>query len=88
MDKSRAVNKGQMQSLTDAAAAAELTIDSLNIDIATAIRDAGFPANAVTQVHWRANEIFKKAKEKAETSDEEQAMDQESEEESCETVDE
>lgn len=82
------MNKGQTQSLTDAAAAAELTIDSLDIDIAAAIRDAGFPANAVTQVHWRANEIFKKAKEKAETSDEEQAMDQESEEESGETVDE
>ncbi len=65
---------------TDAAAAGDLKIEDLEVDIADAIRSAGFPKNPVTQVYWPAGEIFKKAKEKADTSDENQPAGEEDEE--------
>ena len=69
---------------TDAATAAELKSEDLEINITDAIRAAGFPSNPVTQVYWPANEIFKKAKEKADTSDEGQPAAEEPEEETGE----
>jgi hypothetical protein len=73
---------------TDAAAAAELKIEDLDIKIADAIKAARFPKGPVTQVYWAANEIFKKAKEKADVPDEAVAAAEESEEEAGETTDE
>lgn len=74
----------------DAGPAGELKIENLDINIGAQIKAAYFPnsdkiVSQVTQVYWPANEIFKKAKEKADRSDEIQTAAEEAEEEASNT---
>lgn len=75
----------------DSDIADELKIESLQVDIGAQIKAAYFPdankvLSQVTQVYWPAGEIFKKAKEKADTPESQTAGD-EPEEEAGENAD-
>lgn len=77
----------------DGGADGELKIQSLGIDICAKIRAAYFQnsdkiVSQVTQVYWPANEIFKKAKEKAEAADDIQTVGDESDEQGAERTEE